>query len=262
MLKNLLNLLLILLAISLVNGGNLFPKRILTEKQIQLNQASHLKFNDDSKWEFEIDYTSTEELTIDTTEYLSILFKGEASKAACKVSSNIKLICVVEAISQTKADLVQLNPELSEGATIKFNNLAETIDIPIETKLNYQDSYSLTYNQDEGNKWKFKVKLMETDILPENGLVSIDVFFYSDKAIVVDCKHKQHYLYCESSESHKTYYLFQISPIKISGTVEWENIIANMTIPLNSVLTGYSGGSDLELIDGRWNYVLSCQVHT
>ena len=259
MLKKLLNLLLILLAISIVNGGNLFPKRILTEKQIQLNQASHLKFNDDSKWEFEIDYTSTEELTIDATEYLSILFKGEASKAACKVSSNIKLSCVVEAITQTRADLVQLNPELSEGATIKFNNLAETTDIAIETKLNYQDSYSLTYNQDGDNKWKFKVKLMETDILPENGLVSIDVFFYSDKAIVVDCKHKQHYLYCESSESHKTYYLFQISPIKISGTVEWENIIANMTIPLYSSLKIYIGGSDLELIDGRWNYVLSCR---
>ena len=93
MLKKIFNTLLILLTISLVNGRNLFPKRILTEKEIQLSAVPHLKFNDDSKWEFEVGYASTQELTKDSTEYLSILFKGKASKAACKVSSSSKLKC-------------------------------------------------------------------------------------------------------------------------------------------------------------------------
>ena len=259
MLKKIFNTLLILLTISLVNGRNLFPRRILAEKEIQLNAVPHLKFNDDSKWEFEVGYASTQELTKDSTEYLSILFKGEASKAACKVSSSSKLKCTVDAESQTKADLVQLNHELSEGATIKFNNVNEITDMPIETTLNYQDSYTLTYNQDGDKKWKFKIKLMETDVLPENSHVNVDVFFSSTKAIVVDCEYKQHFLYCESSASHAATFLFQVSPIKISGTVEWENIIANMTIPLYSSLDIYSGGTDLELIDGKWNYVLTCR---
>ena len=258
MIKKIFKTLLILLTISLVNTRNLFPRRILTEKEIQLNAVPHLKFNDNSKWEFKVDYTSTQELAKDSTEYLSILFKGEASKAVCKVSSSTKLSCIVEAESQTKADLVKLNQELSEGATIKFSNLNTLTDtnMPIETTLNYQDSYSLTYTD---NIWKFKIKLMETDVLPENSHVNVDVFFSSTKAIVVDCEYKQHFLYCESSASHAATFLFQVSPIKISGTVEWDNIIANMTIPLYSYLSIYAGGTDLELIDGKWNYVLTCR---
>ena len=219
-------------------------------------EAKDLNFNPDSRWEFKIKYISGSQLPLESVHSTSILYKGTKKKASCRAEDDFVLDCFVNEIGQTVHDLVQLNYQVTNEATIKWSNLNKVYDIPINTTLKYIDSYSLAYNfiSSTNRYWDFRVKV-EENILPENGIVTIDLFFTSEK-IISTCKHRDRVLYCEIDHAKPTSYLIQISPEKESGTVEWENLENNVTIPLAYTARTFNQPYNLELINNQWNYIL------
>ena len=149
-------------------------------------------------------------------------------------------------------DLIQLNYEVTNDATIKLKNLYDVYDIPINASLKYVDSYCLTYYSTNKN-WNFRIKIKNKN-LPENSYVNIDLFTSSTGKVLAKCKHQNYYLYCEFTFNKPSTYLIQISPIKLIGSVDWENLDYNTTIPINYTARSFDQPRFLELIDGQWNY--------
>ena len=265
-----LNLILVLFIISCITiqGSHLIGRR-LTDPTDPINlkfiKAFNLIFGIDSKWKFDINYevVSNTPAPITGAVYTaSILYKGNQSYASCTVVSNVLLNCVVNEQNQEKADLIQMNNVKNE-ALIQWQALTDIYNIPINATLNYEDSYSLTYGINTYN-WQFRVKLMEKDILPENGVVTIDLVYTSSDKILANCVHRSHYLNCEFNLQRPQSYLFKISETKYSGSISW--VIADnskeLTIPLASKMSIYMEGysRELELIDGQWNYIIQART--
>ena len=262
-----LNFIILLLSCILgSNSLNLSSKkpRILSEvTELTLVQAQNLTFNSDSRWQFNVKYTSTTPLNANSIYYTSVLYKGIETIACCQVDAEIdsSLFCYLYEDGQTVYDLVQLNKEVTNDATIKWKNLYDVYDIPINASLKYVDSYSLAYFSTNKN-WKFRIKLKDKN-LPENSYVNIDLFTSSTGKVVAKCKHQNYYLYCEFTFNRPSTYLIQISPIKLYGSVDWENLDYNTTIPINYTVRYFDQPRFLELIDGQWNYqILSTPTDT
>jgi len=213
-------------------------------------EAKNLNFNSDSIWEFTIKYSAESPLNSETVYYTSILYKESQTIASCQVASENILNCYLNEGDQTMYDLIQLNNEVTTGATIHWTNLDEVKDIAINTTLIYEDSYSLTYYS-SGQYWTFRVKL-EQKTLPENGLVIIDLFFSTTVKETASCKHRDYYLYCEFKRYKPTTYLVVISPTTLYGSVQWGNLENNVTIPLSYTARSFNQPRFLKLVNNQW----------
>lgn len=257
-----INLILLLISLANISGFNLFQYRLNKIRGLQevtnanLVEAINLSFN--SEWTFDIKYSSTK-LVRNTLYLTSILYKGEPSLAKCYVSSNDEYIlnCLLNEEGQTQYDLIQINNALSQGANLNFQNLNNVYNIPINTTLKYEDSFSLTYTFISGNNryYDFRVKIKK-EVLPENSVVNIDLYLKSDKKKVSLCTYKSLYLYCTFNESSSIDFLIQISPNRNKGSIEWENLQNNVTIPLTFLVNNYWGADNLTFIDNQWVYRL------
>ena len=142
---------------------NLLNSPRFLEELIELNlvNANNLIFNLDSKWQFDIEYTSSNVLANNSVYSTSILYKGTPALASCEVKNGETLNCLVNERSQSKYDLIQINHLVTEGATIKWTNLNSIRDIPINTTLKYKNSFYMTlhYVPPSTRYWDFKVQL-------------------------------------------------------------------------------------------------------
>ena len=249
-------LLLIFLLISVsileINGTHLTSKskinRKLEDEIIELSfiSAKNLTFNEESRWSLGIEYSGSA-LNIQKSYLVSILYNGNPALIICDPVDDSKLNCIFGQVGQKQTDLIQLNSDFITGATIKWTNLNKVYDILINATLKYVDSYNLQYHF-SGNTiryWDFKVKISEDSLLPENGKAQIDI-----------CSHKEFYLYCSFNKTRPNTYLIQISPTKLSGSIAWENLDANVTIPLYSEISTITKYYDLELINNQWTYMI------
>ena len=217
-------------------------------------KAQNLIFNSDLRWEFTIEYSTESSLNNEEIYYTSILYKESPTIASCEVSSSTILKCYINEGGQTIFDLIKLNNQVTAGATIRWTNLDEVKDIAINTNLLYEDSYSLTYFS-SGQYWTFRVKLVEK-VLPENGFVIMDLFFTSTEKITANCYHREYYLYCEFKRNKPTTYLVLISPTTFDGSIQWENLNDNATIPLSYTTRYFNQPRFLEFINNQWNYII------
>ena len=219
--------------------------------ELTFEEAKNLIFKSDSRWEFTIKYSTDSPLINETIHYTSILFNESQKIAPCEVAGNI-LNCHLNEGKQTIYDLIQLNNEVTTGATIHWTNLNEVKDIAINATLMYEDSYSLTYYS-SGQYWTFRVKL-EQKVLPENGFLILDLFFYITEKITASCKHRDYYLYCEFKRYKPTTYLVLISPTTLYGSVQWGNLENNVTIPLSYTARSFNQPRFLKLVNNQWTY--------
>ena len=252
-------ILIILISLSLFNLSKPFPfLRRLQTKTLEFIKATDLIYLN-SKWQFNIRYSSDNDLSIGTELTTSILYKGEKAKADCKVTSSDKLECIYNGSNQAKSDLIQLKYDSSVDATIKWSNLDTVKSIPMNDTLTFEDSFSLKYTYQK--PWVFKIKLDDNDILPEDAIVEVDIIDSSNtdekkNKVVATCTHKSHYLNCEFTYKRGAYYLIQISANKISGSINWKNLEENVSIPYYTKMKSFSDAYYLDLIDGQWSYTL------
>ena len=240
-------------------GQNPKINRKLEDEIIELSfiSAKNLTFNEESRWSLGIEYSGSA-LNIQKSYLVSILYNGNPALIICDPDDDSKLNCIFGQVGQRQTDLIQLNSDFITGATIKWTNLNKVYDIPINATLKYVDSYNLHYYF-SGNTikyWDFKVKISEDSLLPENGKAQIDLFFDSSTKLVAICSHKEFYLYCSFNKTRPGTYLIQISPTKLSGSIAWENLDANITIPLYSEISTITNFYDLELINNQWTYMI------
>ena len=266
MIKNMkLILVLIIISCNAFQGSNLLSRHLAESISIAFEGADNLIFGGDSKWKFDIHYSvDSTKLSRGSSYTISILYKGSQAYASCTVASDVLLNCVVNESNQAKSDLIQINNVIND-ATIELKNLSDVYNIPIISTLNYEDSYSLTYDS-TNYIWEFRVKLLEQDILPENGVVTIDLTYTSSDKVLANCVHENHILTCKFNLRRPQNYLFKISKTKYSGSISWGNLQADnnkeLTIPIASKINRYTtgGSKELELLDGQWNYKLPART--
>lgn len=256
-----MKLILILFLLANISYSN--PTRFLSptprklETILQFSLAKNLIFNDDSKWHFQIIYYSENELELNTECTTSILYKGVLSTAACKAASGYILNCELNQESQTKLDLVQLTNQKADGATITWTGIEGTINIAINAKLKYYDSYFLTYDTDSKD-WTFRIKIKE-DELPEGSLVKVDVDYKDSEKILANCQHSNKILNCGFNKARGNGYTIKISQARSQGSIDWEfpSLEENyLVIPFALKVNTYYSSYDLELINNQWNYIL------
>ena len=126
--------------------------------EVEFASANDLFFNSDSNWQFTVQYTGTQ-LPTDKTYSLSVLYKNEPILAQCESLEGLILNCYINKESQAKIDLVQLNYEVTTGASIKLTGILTATNIPIMTSLEYEDSYNLKYFSTGDKHWEFQVKI-------------------------------------------------------------------------------------------------------
>ena len=223
--------------------------------EVEFASANDLFFNSDSNWQFTVQYTGTQ-LPTDKTYSLSVLYNGnDKILAQCESLEGLILNCYINKESQAKTDLVQLNYEVTTGASIKLTGILTATNIPIMTSLEYEDSYNLKYFSTGDIHWEFQVKIKE-NVLPENSLVKIDLLFDSTNKAVADCIHNSLKLNCRlvKNRPSNSNFLIKISSEKFDGSIFWQNLEDDAIIPLIYNPTSYYQGYNLAFINGQWNY--------
>ena len=262
-------LILVILTCTTIEGSHLFHRRLEGESiTLKFTKAYNLIFGDDTKWKFDINYVVAGTPPSKGSTYtVSILYKGQQAYASCNVASTSLLNCVLNDLNQAKSDLIQIN-NVKNDATIEWKDLTEVNNIIIKATLNYEDSYSLTYDT-TNNNWEFKVKIMDEDILPENGLVTVDLIYITDEntlSTLADCTHKSHYLNCNFNLERSTQILLKVSKTQNAGSIFWKNLqndnTKELTIPIKTKISIYSKkqSKELELINGQWNYKIKVKT--
>ena len=244
------------------SGENVYPITISTNDpgtpdamNLELVKAYNLIYGSDSKWTFDINYAIWYATPSPSENFkTSILYGGVLSVASCTLdSSHLLLHCAIDKNGQQKNDLIQVNNGHSD-ATITWRNLDTAYDITINATLNYIDSYSFTCGSSEST---FKVKIGENDILPENGILTLDLIYSNTKNIVADCTHKSYYLDCSINQKLEPgIFVHKVSKNKIYGSISWNSLSEDKNIPIASKVTTFNKGraKDLELIQGQWKY--------
>ena len=263
-----MKLIFLLLSISSIFGANLHKiashksRSLADVTTLDFVSAKNLIFNSDSKWQFDVTYSGSQ-LPKDKAYTIPILYKGSQSLASCSSHDDFILNCSPNEDTQTIKDRIQINNAQPEGATIKWNKLTSAADIPINTTLKFEDSFNLsTTYANSKYTWHFRIKIPE-DVLPENGLVNVDIYSTwreTIEKIVASCKYQNSFLNCEFIHSKSSPFLVQISSTKMQGSIEWGNLEQNNIIPLFFPATNFWESYDLELIDGKWNYILKARA--
>ena len=222
--------------------------------EVEFASANDLFFNSDSNWQFTVQYIGTQ-LPTDKAYSLSVLYKNEPILAQCESLEGLILNCHINKESQAKTDLVQLNYEVTTGASIKLTGILTATNIPIMTSLEYEDSYNLKYFSTGDKHWEFQVKIKE-NVLPENSLVKIDLLFDSTSKAVADCIHNSLMLNCRlvKEKPSNNDFLIKISSEKFDGSIFWQNLEDAPIIPLIYYPSNYEQGYNLTFINGQWNY--------
>ena len=231
------------------------PRSLEELIEVEFASANDLFFNSDSNWQFTVQYTGTQ-LPTDKTYSLSVLYNGnDKILAQCESLEDLILNCYINKESQAQTDLVQLNYEVTAGATIKLTGILTATNIPIMTSLVYEDSYNLKYFSTGEKHWEFEVKIKE-NILPENSLVKIDLLFDSTSKAVADCIHNSLMLNCRlvKEKPSNNDFLIKISSEKFDGSIFWQNLEDAPIIPLIYYPSNYEQGYNLTFINGQWNY--------
>ena len=233
------------------------PNRHLEEiTQLYFLNASNLLYNSEKKqWGFIIKYYSSTPIENDKEYTVSILFNEEPSFSSCiSNTANSILNCTVK--SKTKLNLIRLNNERKE-ANIEWKNLTTIYDIPIICSLIYEDIYSLTYVYQNGYyHFSFEIDLLEK-VLPQDGLVNIDIKF-GDTLLISQC-YGSYYkkLYCKFKLRSENNWIVQLMP-KISGSADWVNINnkTKVYIPIQNIINTVFNSFDLQFIDLKWHFKL------
>ena len=221
-----MKLIFLLLSISSIFGANLHKiashksRSLADVTTLDFVSAKNLIFNSDSKWQFDVTYSGSQ-LPKDKAYTIPILYKGSQSLASCSSHDDFILNCSPNEDTQTIKDRIQINNAQPEGATIKWNKLTSAADIPINTTLKFEDSFNLsTTYANSKYTWHFRIKILE-DVLPENGLVNVDIYFTwreTIEKIVASCKYQNSFLNCEFIHSKSSPFLVQISSTKMQGS--------------------------------------------
>ena len=145
-------LILVIITCATIEESHLFHRRLQAEPiTLKFTKAFNLIFGDDSKWKFDIYYAKyTTQPSTGSTYTVSILYNEQTKYASCTVASTSLLNCILNESNQAKSDLIQINYQKNE-ANIGWTSLTEVYIIPINATLNYDDSYSLTYDSSSKN---------------------------------------------------------------------------------------------------------------
>lgn len=262
-----LNLIFLLLLISsvFIQSARLRRRRRLEGSNpisLTFSKASNLSWDSSgSKWTFEIFY-SLGSPAVDTTYTTTILLGEEQSLASCTVViSQKKLNCEVSAANNV---LVRLSNIKKDEADITWSDLDGVYNIPITASLNYVDSYALSCATSSPYLCTFKIKI--TDILPEDGIVIVDLTYSEIEKTTAECTYAPNfYLNCKFNQQIKTgIYVNKISLNKDSGSITWTGLSEdNQIIPIKSKITNYikKRSTDLELNDNnQWTYKIEAKI--
>ena len=255
---NWLFILIIILSIG-ISKANSSKRNLQSSKQtLTLIKAYNLMFLE-SKWKFSIAYSGDITGTPISTP---ILYKQDASKVSCQVMSSERLDCQLTQDGQAMSDLIVISNSGANDADIEWTGLSENYYIPINATLNYEESLDLVYTSNS-KKWNFRVKIKDTDVLPENGVVIIDLSLTSGKKTTANCKYSNHYLTCDFIWERSVTYLIKIIQ-KDSGSITWNNMGSMeenfFIIPFKSKINHYNGAYNMDLKDGNWNYYLTARI--
>ena len=120
-----------ILSLNLSHNLSNFPRSLEELPEVEFASANDLFFNSDSNWQFTVQYTGTQ-LPTDKTYSLSVLYNGnDKILAQCESLEDLILNCYINKESQAQTDLVQLNYEVTAGATIKLTGILTATNIPI-----------------------------------------------------------------------------------------------------------------------------------
>ena len=247
------------------NSENNFRKLDSTFSFYFIN-ASHLYFDSsENKWKFNIWYHFPSDSNIELQENkeysISIIYKGNSALAYCKDAYYPNLDCYLKQNGQTNLDTIQLNNDYSNNPNIKWLNLTNTYDIPIDCSLKYKDSFNLISTPLSTSSYakievKFRIEIEKETELPDNAMVIIDINYFR-KNQSATCYHHNLLLNCSFLDSSREDFRCRILPEKKSGTVTWLNLNVNSNyyVPVVYNIT-YVEGYNLELINNKWNFKL------
>ena len=228
-------------------------------------KAKDLIFDSNNIWRFTIIYYTLDgsELVEGQNYYVSILYAGNPSLAKCEADLYPIMNCFIEKPNQKKTDLVRLNNEFVTNANIRWENLTNIYDIVINCSLTFKNAFNLTHYKYKTNypNMTYLVEI-EKDSLPENALVTMDVFYYS-KNNVSTCSHSKSLLFCYFVALSGGNWISKIVPKRHLGSIEWENLeeTSEIYIPVVVSITEYSvteyiWPENLELIDNKWHFTM------
>ena len=80
-------------------------------------------------------------------------------------------------------DTIQLNNDYSNNPNIKWYNLTNAYDIPIDCSLKYKDSFNLISTPLSTSSYakievKFRIEIEKETELPDNAMVIIDIHYF------------------------------------------------------------------------------------
>lgn len=133
--------------------------------------------------------------------------------------------CIIDKEEQKEEDLVKIQFIKSEKSTITWNDLTYVYEIPIEKELEFTKVYDLHLDYSFNNNKFYTLKIdYINNILPENGLVKIDVKI-NNNLTYANCYNQNSTLDCIIEEliNEGEKPLLKLSHIKKYGSITWKN---------------------------------------
>ena len=232
---------------------------IYLETQLTFSSAQNMIFNTDSKWQFDL-YTS-ETLKNNIGFIIDAIYDSVATTATC-IKRETAASCIVNQDNQDKNQLVKISKTKPTNSlsTITWKNLSEDKNIFMSKELKVNSVDSLLY---EGNKWKFEIRLEDSD-LPLNSVVKIDIDYKSSPSTATCTYKEENLLLCiPDVASQGPSDGFSISSEKNQGTVSYAGDVDydNLTILKSNALT-FDSASSLTLNDKYWEFIIKLKAMT
>ena len=171
--------------------------------------------------------------------------------------------CIVDKEEQKEEDLVKIQFIKSEKSTITWNDLTYVYEIPIKKELEFTKVYDLHLDYSFNNNKFYTLKIdYINNILPENGLVKIDVKI-NNNLTYANCYNQNSTLDCIIEEliNEGEKPLLKLSHIKKYGSITWKNLKnKDLLIPINLTLTYYNS-FNLTFINDVWNFYVNITMN-
>ena len=201
--------------------------KILVYKELSFKEGKYLVFNEDNKWQYSIRVKNLS-IPIGSKSIMDILYNGRllSSEWITNFTNNETwLDCIIDKEEQKEEDLVKIQFIKSEKSTITWNDLTYVYEIPIEKELEFTKVYDLHLDYSFNNNKFYTLKIdYINNILPENGLVKIDVKI-NNNLTYANCYNQNSTLDCIIEEliNEGEKPLLKLSHIKKYGSITWKN---------------------------------------
>ena len=237
-------------------------KNGITQKiSLSFQNAYGLKYTTDIKWTFEIDVLET---SIRDGMNVSVSIErnsgNQLGTASCTFTQK-KLSCKIDNSQQFEDDFYFLLFDKDYASVTWKNPLPSKFKLPLETSLEFISGYELTYN---GTFWNFKLDVMLTTKIPENGLILVDIL--SSPPGVARCEgnvenraNAETTFSCSSDLSESA--TLAINKNKVSGSITWSGGITGDSASIDRVIKlTYKKAYDMTFeSDNKWKFFIECE---